>query len=229
MRRATGFAPDRRRWVPSVFGACGQIPASASPSQSSPVSPGAPTACRNTGSGPGRVTLYSHPRVTAVSTRTHLINGGAAPRAARRPSGKARRPRIPAVFEGGATPPGGMHRRPNAGPIYEMGSNVAQAFRPANGGKAALKGCATFNAATALKGCAFNAATCSKIPPVCAGSRVNVRSENPEDRGAIRLVHEAAFKGPDEADLVGRLHDEGVVLASLVAEWEQRIVGHILF
>jgi hypothetical protein len=37
-----------------------------------------------------------------------------APRAARRPGGKARRPRIPAVFERGATPPPGMHRRPNA-------------------------------------------------------------------------------------------------------------------
>src|SRR5712691_11103748 len=50
-----------------------------------------------------------------------------APRAAMRPSGKARRPRIPGVFEGGATPPGpgsptrqprwgggGMQRRSNA-------------------------------------------------------------------------------------------------------------------
>jgi selenide,water dikinase len=58
-----------------------------------------------------------------LASRTHLINGGAAPRAARRPAGKARRPRISAIFEGGATSPDGMHRGPNAGPIYEMGSS----------------------------------------------------------------------------------------------------------
>src|SRR5438552_14185068 len=38
-----------------------------------------------------------------------------------------RRPRIPGVFERGATPLGGMHRRPNAVPIYEMGSRAALA------------------------------------------------------------------------------------------------------
>jgi len=58
---------------------------------------------------------------------------------------------------------------------------------------------------------------------------VNVRDESSEERGAIRSIHEAAFGRPDEADLVGRLHDEGVVLASLVAELEERMVGHILF
>src|SRR3990172_5744481 len=31
-----------------------------------------------------------------------------------RPAGKARRPRISGIFEGGATPPDGMQRRPNA-------------------------------------------------------------------------------------------------------------------
>ena len=60
--------------------------------------------------------------IAAHEIRTHLINGGEAPRAARRPSGKARRPRILGVFEEGATLPDGMHRRPNADPIYEMGS-----------------------------------------------------------------------------------------------------------
>src|SRR5687767_15330206 len=79
-------------------------------------------------------------------TRTRLINGGVAPRAARRPAGKARRPRISGIFEEGATPPAGMHRGPNAGPIYEMGSSpffttvareeigVVQALRPAVSG-----------------------------------------------------------------------------------------------
>ena len=37
-----------------------------------------------------------------------------APRRARRPAGKARRWKIPGVFDGGATPPGGMHRSSNA-------------------------------------------------------------------------------------------------------------------
>ena len=37
-----------------------------------------------------------------------------APRAARRPDGKARRLRISGIFEGGATQPAGMHRRSNA-------------------------------------------------------------------------------------------------------------------
>ena len=39
---------------------------------------------------------------------------GDAPRPSMRPAGKARRPRIPGVFEGGATQPGGMQRRTNA-------------------------------------------------------------------------------------------------------------------
>jgi putative acetyltransferase len=58
---------------------------------------------------------------------------------------------------------------------------------------------------------------------------VIVRSEKPEERGEIRVINEAAFGGLDEADLVDRLRHEGVVLASLVAELENKIVGHILF
>jgi len=59
-----------------------------------------------------------------------------------------------------------------------------------------------------------------------------VRWENPDDpadRSAIRSVNEAAFGRPDEADLVDALRAEDVVLVSLVAEREHRIVGHILF
>jgi putative acetyltransferase len=61
---------------------------------------------------------------------------------------------------------------------------------------------------------------------------VIVRFENPEDpveRSAIRSVNEAAFGRRDEADLVDALRAEKVVLASLIAETEHRIVGHILF
>ena len=42
-------------------------------------------------------------------------------------------------------------------------------------------------------------------------------------------MNEAAFGGPDEADLIESLRGDGVVLLSLVAELEARIIGHILF
>jgi putative acetyltransferase len=58
---------------------------------------------------------------------------------------------------------------------------------------------------------------------------VILRREKPEERGAVRSLNEAAFGRPDEADLVDRLRTECAVLASFVAEWERRIVGHILF
>lgn len=49
------------------------------------------------------------------------------------------------------------------------------------------------------------------------------------DRSAVYSVNMTAFGQPDEADLVDRLRSEGVVLISLVAEDQKRIVGHILF
>ena len=45
----------------------------------------------------------------------------------------------------------------------------------------------------------------------------------------VRSINQSAFGGPDEADLVDSLRSEGAVLLSLVAEFEQRIVGHVLF
>jgi putative acetyltransferase len=56
-----------------------------------------------------------------------------------------------------------------------------------------------------------------------------IRGEGNDDQPAIRATNRAAFGRPDEADLVDILRTEGVVLVSLVAEIEQRIVGHILF
>jgi putative acetyltransferase len=61
---------------------------------------------------------------------------------------------------------------------------------------------------------------------------VIVRAENTEDAGERSVIHsinEAAFGCQDEADLVDRLRTEGLVLGSLVAEIQERIVGHILF
>jgi putative acetyltransferase len=56
-----------------------------------------------------------------------------------------------------------------------------------------------------------------------------VRPEAPSDRHAIHAVNVAAFGQPDEAELVDRLRDEGVVLVSLVAEIDGAAAGHILF
>jgi len=55
------------------------------------------------------------------------------------------------------------------------------------------------------------------------------KTEDPEDPLAIRSIQEAAFGRRHEADLVDALRSEGVVLVSLVAELDARIVGHILF
>lgn len=56
-----------------------------------------------------------------------------------------------------------------------------------------------------------------------------VREEQLQDREPIRMVNEAAFARPDEANLIDGLRAEGAVLLSLVAEVDGRIEGHILF
>ena len=58
---------------------------------------------------------------------------------------------------------------------------------------------------------------------------MRVRGENGAEWSVIRSVHEAAFGGAEEADLVDNLRTAGDVLVSLVAEMEGRIVGHVLF
>jgi putative acetyltransferase len=61
---------------------------------------------------------------------------------------------------------------------------------------------------------------------------VIVRRENADDAGeqsAIRFINKVAFGGAEEADLVDRLRAEGAVLVSLVAELDQRVIGHVLF
>ncbi len=61
---------------------------------------------------------------------------------------------------------------------------------------------------------------------------VIIRAENTEDseeHSVIHSINKAAFGSQDEADLVDKLRTEGVVLISLVAEIQERIVGHILF
>lgn len=58
---------------------------------------------------------------------------------------------------------------------------------------------------------------------------VEVRDETPVDRSAIRRVTELAFGQPAEADLIDELRRLGAVVASLVAEVDGEVVGHILF
>lgn len=58
---------------------------------------------------------------------------------------------------------------------------------------------------------------------------LTLRREQPSDRAAIGSVNDAAFGRPDESHLIDQLRTEGAVLASFVAEEEERIVGHVLF
>jgi putative acetyltransferase len=56
-----------------------------------------------------------------------------------------------------------------------------------------------------------------------------IRPEASADHEAIRQVNRLAFGQDAEARLVDALRDGGYVKASLVAEKDERIVGHILF
>ena len=56
-----------------------------------------------------------------------------------------------------------------------------------------------------------------------------VRPETTADHAAIREVNRLAFGREDEARLVDALRDGGYVRASLVAEEDGQVVGHILF
>jgi len=58
---------------------------------------------------------------------------------------------------------------------------------------------------------------------------ITSRPETAADHGAISALNIAAFGGPDEAGIVDRLRADGLVIASLVAEENGEIVGHILF
>ena len=56
-----------------------------------------------------------------------------------------------------------------------------------------------------------------------------IRGEDSAEWAVIRSINEAAFGGLEEADLVDKLRADGDALLSLVAELEERIVGHVLF
>jgi len=58
---------------------------------------------------------------------------------------------------------------------------------------------------------------------------IEILPERPGDVAAIRAVNRRAFGQEDEAALVESLRNGGDVIASLVADDEGQIVGHILF
>jgi putative acetyltransferase len=56
-----------------------------------------------------------------------------------------------------------------------------------------------------------------------------IRPIKETDFPAVRLVHLAAFSGPDEAALVDLLHTRGKGVISLVAVNDDLVIGHVLF
>ena len=56
-----------------------------------------------------------------------------------------------------------------------------------------------------------------------------IRSETSNDHDAIRDIHRLAFGRPDEAKLVDDLRQRGDAVISLVAERDNRVIGHVLF
>jgi putative acetyltransferase len=58
---------------------------------------------------------------------------------------------------------------------------------------------------------------------------ISLRSAAPEDASSIRQVLLRAFGGAEEADLVEALRASGDCLLELVAEDDNRVIGHILY
>ena len=58
---------------------------------------------------------------------------------------------------------------------------------------------------------------------------LTIRTEIGDDKGSIQHVHEQAFGGPAEANLVAALRAGGYLKVSLVATLNDKVVGHILF
>ena len=58
---------------------------------------------------------------------------------------------------------------------------------------------------------------------------LTIRPETPEDQASIHYVNQEAFGRNQEADLVDKLRERGVLTVSLVAVQEAAVVGHIAF
>lgn len=60
-------------------------------------------------------------------------------------------------------------------------------------------------------------------------SQIPIRPERPDDLESIRKVFEQAFPTPLESELVIDLRRAGRLTLSLVAEWEESVVGAVAF
>ncbi|MFC1958252.1 GNAT family N-acetyltransferase [Chloroflexota bacterium] len=58
---------------------------------------------------------------------------------------------------------------------------------------------------------------------------LTIRKETPEDIDSIRYVNEQAFGQKEEAEIIEKLRNHGVLTISLVAAQNDEIVGHIAF
>ncbi len=58
---------------------------------------------------------------------------------------------------------------------------------------------------------------------------MNIRKEKDSDKDNIWKVNAEAFETEAEANLVNALRDSGISFISLLAEEDEKIVGHILF
>ena len=58
---------------------------------------------------------------------------------------------------------------------------------------------------------------------------LTIRHETPEDETAIRYVNEQAFGGTEEANIIEKLRLRHAFTFSLVADYAEQVVGHILF
>ena len=56
-----------------------------------------------------------------------------------------------------------------------------------------------------------------------------IRREEARDRASVSLVNEIAFGRRGEAELVRALHEAGAVTLSVLAEVDDKVVGHVLF
>ena len=58
---------------------------------------------------------------------------------------------------------------------------------------------------------------------------LKIRPETPEDEASIRQVNEEAFGQKEEAEIIEKLRNRGVLTLSLVAVQDGSIIGHIAF
>jgi len=69
----------------------------------------------------------------------------------------------------------------------------------------------------------------SQIKPGGDSYMLIIRSETPGDEAAIRDINEEAFGQKEEAELIEKLRNRGVLALSLVAVQDNEVVGHIAF